>query len=385
MVITLVSLLVLLLVSLVIFSRFWSVPGAVSLAAFLSIVIPAGLCSLPIGALIDRFLPDRNAARASVAITLWLMVVTAAIIAWPDVFGLLLLKHNRPAGLQDAEIAIGVIGSHDMVRVVWRSVALPATLVGGRLGIAAGAAVLAAVVAALAGQRFMRAISVRPRFQRSTVAISTSAGAAGELPRVRPCRVGTLRSAYILVRHWLTGHIWMWALIALTIVLSVALPNSHRIVVAAALMLPLLIADARRIPSNSQIRQLEFSVPAVWRPSPSLFAGFVLAGLTAFPTIATLSGLRPLHAIHTVAGIAALALWLVWTCAGIAKPLLGISVYALVWYVSVFCDIPPQADLLGVGGTAVSSLGATLSACLVLGILLHRRNHHEYRSRHFVR
>jgi hypothetical protein len=33
------------------------------------------------------------------------------------------------------------------------------------------------------------------------------------------------------------------------------------------------------------------------------------------------------------------ASWLTWTCAAIGRPLLGISVYALVWYLESFTGL----------------------------------------------
>jgi len=39
-------------------------------------------------------------------------------------------------------------------------------------------------------------------------------------------------------------------------------------------------------------------------------------------------------------GIFTACLWLTWTCAQLNRPLLGISTYALVWYLESFSDLP---------------------------------------------
>ena len=72
--------------------------------------------------------------------------------------------------------------------------------------------------------------------------------------------------------------------------------------------------------------------------------------------------------------IAAASLWLTWSCGAIARPLLGISVYTLAWYLECFGDLPPAADLLGLGATTPVSLAA--AACLtgVLGVLTFRKD-----------
>ena len=51
--------------------------------------------------------------------------------------------------------------------------------------------------------------------------------------------------------------------------------------------------------------------------------------------------------LQLLLGIFTASLWLTWTCAQLNRPLLGISTYALVWYLESFSDVPPELDLRG--------------------------------------
>lgn len=66
------------------------------------------------------------------------------------------------------------------------------------------------------------------------------------------------------------------------------------------------------------------------------------------------------------------------------RPLLGISVYAVIWYLESFSDIPPAADLLGFGATSALSFAAALGLTIALGILVLRRDLYALRSSRYL-
>ena len=92
------SVLVLGLVILVVASRLQTFPDLASIGVYFLAVIPAALCSLPLGALADRFLGERDGAKAGLAFSVWIGLMLCSLLAHSDAFGLRLLKDNAPAG-----------------------------------------------------------------------------------------------------------------------------------------------------------------------------------------------------------------------------------------------------------------------------------------------
>jgi hypothetical protein len=375
--VTLFSLMVLVLVAIVIASRLGSLPDTSSLLAYLLIVIPAALCSLPAATLIDRYLGHRDMAKAGVAFAVWILLILCSVMAWPDVFGLLFLKQNRPAG-SESELSMGIIVAQQMPKVAWRTVRLTSSFAGAQFWLMIGAIVTSVFIGIVVVSGMMLALSHPPRYAGAGPATPASSF-AGELLRWKPVQPGVAGAAFALARRWLIRARWTWALIGCSLMASVALANSPRVALAAALLIPLTIANASRIRGETSVRNVELSISSLWRPSPSLFTAFVLMALTAIPAAPVHLALPPLRSLHVLVAVAASALWLTWTCTGIARPLLGISVYTLVWYISSFSDIPSSADLLGVAGTAFPSFSAACGLAIIFGLLLLRMDSYVYK------
>ncbi|MFP2905394.1 hypothetical protein ACLESD_10120 [Pyxidicoccus sp. 3LFB2] len=134
----------------------------------------------------------------------------------------------------------------------------------------------------------------------------------------------------------------------------------------AALAMALMVLMA--VASNTSDREvrvaatLEMTTAALLRPSPSLLHGGVLTLMAALPAIPALARMAPVQAATAGLGLIASALWLTWTHRCVQRPLLGISTFALLWYVEVFNDLPPALDVLGLWHTSAHALLAAAAA-----------------------
>lgn len=371
------SLLVLALVLVVIVSRFGSLPDPGSVLAYLLLVIPAGLCSLPVAALADRYLGDRDGAKAGVAFTVWIALMMCSLLAEPDAFGLTLLRQNAPAGT-GGDVTVGIIAAERMGTVPWNVLDLPASFVTTRLWLVLGAVAACVVACVVVRPGMLNALTRRS--VHGSAAAMIAARPHSSLLRIQPAPIGMYKAAFLLLGRWLMRAKWIWAVIASALAIGIASPDSPRVALGLALMIPLLIVNSRRLGGEAAVRCFEGTIPALCRPSPLLFTASVLALVTVVPAAPLLAQLPLERTLHIVIAMLAVALWLTWTCAGIGRRLLGISVYALVWYVACFSDIPPAADLLGIRGTALPSLGMALGLTVILGILLLRVDSYDYRA-----
>ena len=377
-IVTALSLVALCLASLSTASRFHSVPDAVSVAAFLLLVMPVALCAVPIAALLDRYLGDSDGSRTTAALTLWLALLVCGVLAGPDLFGFDLLRRNTPAGLSPGDFSAGVVIAANMRKIPWLSVAAPPEFVLHRLLIAAAAIFAGVFVSMQTASGLKPALLPRPTSGRG-------ASAAGLLRTMQPLRMrakrsGAIKTAWIVAGRWFNGARWTWALSAASLLTAIAFPGSPRVAVAIALLAPLTIVNRRRICGDSNVRELEQTTAAFWTPAPLLFTSFLLTAVTALPMLPLLLALPPLRCAQLVAAIAVAAQWLTWTCAAQSRPLLGISVYSLFWYLEIFCDLPSWADLFGLSASSAPSFSCALGIGAILSILLLGKESHALRS-----
>jgi ABC-2 family transporter protein len=370
------SLATLILVAVAVVSRLKNLPGAPSMAAYLLIVVPAGMCSLPLGALLDRYFGERDTAKAIATIMFWSVLMVASLAAWPDAFGFTFLRQNAPAGA-GSDFSVGIVGAEHLSRVSWKTVELTSQFVASRIWMLGAVLMVCIAVCFVTRAGMLRSIGRAPAWPESGSA--SAAIAIAELPRIRPSAAGPVLAARTVARRWLKGSNVVAIVFAAAVTVGILSP-SVRLVLGVALLIPLAIVNERRISGSLEIRLFERSNTALWWPSPLVFTSLLLAVLTAVPAIPVLTRVTVMRSVHVVVAILAASLWLTWSCAGIARPLLGISVYTLAWYLECFGDLPPTADLLGLGASSPLSLAAAAALTIVLGFLTFRKDTYGYRS-----
>ena len=369
-VVVLFSLVTLCLVSVAIVSRWGSFPGVTSMAAYLLIVVPAGLCSLPVAALLDRYFGEQETAKAVAVIMFWSALMVASLVAAPDAFGFTFLRQNVPVGT-GSDFSVGIVGADHMSRVPWKSVALTSSFAASRMWMLGVVILIGAAVSMVIRSGMLRSIGRAAAWPDSGSAVA--AVAADGLPRVRPSAVGPVRAGWLVARRWMKGSKLLAALFAASVVIGI-LSSSARLSLGVALLIPLAIVNARRISGSLEVRLFERANGALRRPSPLVFTALLLAVVTTVPAIPVLVQLTGLRSLHVVAAIAAASLWLTWSCGAMARPLLGISVYTLAWYLECFGDLPPAADLLGLSTSTPVSFASAAAVAIGLGVLTFRKD-----------
>ncbi len=364
------SMVTLCLVTMAIISRWKGLPNPASMAAYLLIVVPAGLCSLPVAALLDRYFGEQETAKAIAVIMFWSMLMVASLVAAPDAFGFAFLRQNAPPGV-GTEFSVGIVGAEHMSRVSWKSVELTASFVASRLWMLGVVVAICAFVSVMIRAGMLRSIARAATWPDSGSAVA--AVVADDLPRVRPSTAGPALAGWLVTRRWLKGSNVVAILFAASVTIGI-FTSSARLSLGIALLIPLAIVNARRISGSLEVRLFERSNGALRWPSPLVFTALLLAVMTTVPAIPVLAQLTVLRSVHVLVAIAAASLWLTWSCGAVARPLLGISVYTLTWYLECFGDLPPAADLLGLGASTPLSLAAAMGLTVALGVLTFRKD-----------
>ena len=360
-------------------SRLHSLPDATCLAAFFLVVIPSGLCGLLAGAVMDRCLANSDGAKALVTFVVWSTLMVLSVVARPDCFGLQLLRTNAPRGAS-SNFAVGIVAAEHLGRVAWTTLTLPAAVLRSTLFLAA--VILAGAIPTALWPGFLESLSVSVQYP--AVGAVEPVIPTTEMPRVRPRKRATVSTAWVLTQRLLKRGGWVRALFFTALAAALFAPKTPRVSLTIALLIPLAIANARRMPGEGYVRQFELSNCSMWRPSPLILTALVLSTVTLIPTFPALVVIPLVQTVQIAAAVAAMTMWLTWTSTGLVRPLLGISVYALIWYVECFGDIKAPADLLGFSGTSCVALSFSMACALTLSITLFRRDLHAFRSSRYV-
>lgn len=365
------SLLALCLLTVAAASRFHGFPTPASMAAYLLVVVPAGLGALLAGAFADRYLTDHDVAKSLFTILVWSTLMVCSVAASPDVFGVLLLRENAPNGANSA-FSIGIVSGENLRRVAWETLTAGSSFVTERLVLVAMLVALSIVLCVLASSGLKPALS---RTAVQTVGAQAGAVVVGATPRrVRPSHVGAVAAASALARHWFRGSRLIVAVSATSFLIAIIAPHSPLVSFGAALLVPLLVASRHRLADAPRLRQFERAIPGLWRPSPSIFTAFVLAASTLLPLVPALVQLPAPRSLHLVVSVILATLWLTWTCVVLRRPLLGISVYTMAWYFECFSSVPGPADLLGLHATTGLAFASALALAVWLAVTVFRKD-----------
>ncbi len=359
----------LVLLSCAVASREKQAPAAWAIAAFLLVTIPSAFLSLPLGAALDRWLGGNRLLHAAAAFAVYVLLLTSAVFAWADAFGLLLLKENWPPSVSSTSFSIGLVTAPRGGGISWNIETIPRAFIY-RQGLLIFVAILAA--AAVSWLARFHVTSKDARIPDAEYSPDSAPAATRDVVRLRPRKIAYVQGAWALAQRWFTRSAWSWMAAVVALVLSAMYPHAQRTGAVAALLIPLLIANRGHLTADGALRDLELSSAALWHPTPALFTSMVLASITALAALPVLLAAPIFVSLQLLLGIFTACLWLTWTCAQLNRPLLGISTYALVWYLESFSDLPPGLDLMGVRGSNGLAFGITAAACLVLAIACFR-------------
>ena len=378
--ILLFSLAALSLVVAVTASRLRHFPDVTALVAYVLVVIPSGLCGVLTGACMDRGLGDRKVAKAMAAMTMWSALMVSSVVAGPDVFGLRLLKENAPGGIAGSDFAVGIVVAQQLSRVRWIHLALPTSYLSACLRLMT--VVIAGFVPVIVWPGFLQQLS-KPA-QHTEGGASEPATAVVDLPRIRPRRAGALPVFFSIGQRCFQRGRWVRVVFAAALASAILVSRVPRVPLSMALLVPLAIANAGRLSGESHLRQFELATASMWMPSPLLFTSLVLTAAGVIPALPTLGMLPMVRSIHIIVALFAMCLWLTWTCAGQARPLLGISIYVVIWYFESFSEMPVAMDLLAFTATSMSSFALAAAFALSLCITLLETDKHAFRSSRYV-
>ena len=372
--VTLISFVALALILVTAASRYDAFPRFLSILLYLLIVIPVGLITVTISGLADRYLAANNLVRTALAFVVWFGFLFAFLIGHLDFFGVLYLQHSVLPGQGGIDLSVGIIASQNLPTMPWQTVELSPQFVATRFSLMAASLIVLGIASWVAGSGTMSALSRAARSAPTDCAAATAStlAVAAELQRAAVSHVSALQAAALVLGRCLTRARWTWAAIVLSFLLSWVTARTPRAGLAAALMIPLAVFNGSRMRPDASLRSLELVTPGLWFPSPSLFSAFVLTALSAGPVLPVLVQLPLGRAIHAVLGMLVMVLWLGWTCIGLARPLLGISIYTLVWYLAAFNDIPADVDFLGLAGSTPLSLAIALGLSITFVALVAR-------------
>lgn len=356
------SLVLLFLLAIALLLREKQLPGLADLGAFLLVTLPASLLGVSIASALDRWLGRNLLVKTATTFAVYLLAAMLAVVGPFDLFGVQLLKNNLPATANSASFSVGLVAATGLSAVPVRIDGLSISFLCCQGGLVL-LSILAASLVAWLSRYLPEEKEITPSRQEDLPQIEHAPQL--EIVRFAPQKTKAHRVAWILLQRWLKHSLWIPVVATAALMLSLSNPHSLHAGRAVALLLPLLIANRGHLSAGS-LRDLELGAPSLWRPTPALFAAILLAAVVVMSLCPVLFAAPLLASLHLVVGVLAAALWLVWTCTLLGRPLIGISIYSLLWYIECFSTPPPAFDLLSFEAGSGVAFAFALSACALL-------------------
>lgn len=374
--VTFSSLVVLALLVLTVSIHFGAPPHPLSFIIYLLTMLPVALIAVTLSSVIDRYLTS-DLAKSAVAFFIWDGVMIASVIGHFDLFGVSFLARNIVPGWAGTDLSVGIIAAKNFPTVPWKTVELTTDYTTSRLLLMGGALILSGIVCLVS--RYGKRAAYPSRQSTPQVAsvghCERVAPTPDELRRATVSHVSAVRAGILLANRWLIRAKWTWITILLSFLFAIVFIESPQPALAIALTVPItILGRGHRTERGTCLISLELTTPALWRPTPTFFSSLVLAVLMAAPVLPALLHLPLMRGVHIILGLLVSSMWLSWTCTSLARPLLGISTYLFIWYLTACNTVPPAADILGVNASsAISLMGVSVGVILLASLMYRER------------
>lgn len=364
----------LLLISICLRTGGW--PGVTSILAYFGIAAPVVITAACAALILDAAVIS-PALKSTLVVGLWFALLIASVSFQKfDFFGLRFVGNNIFPEQDAPSLAVGFI-SGKMNTVPWNVIHETSAHLLRRLELVlgiTGAGLLTSVGMAAtfrSGYTSTKASPARKRPRKKSAVSVVSVGSLPPQASVRALSIWT--TVYLVAQRYLRHAKAAKFLFVVAVLFSL---GGHEISNAAtfALLIPITLfgrSSTRNLAGEQAVR---FTTASLWRPTPACLETLALFGLVVLPVVPALirGEASVLHAVHFFVGAFAACGWLILTHRIYVKPLLGVFVYLILWYLVGCNSLPPALDLLGIHGTSFSSLIAVLTVAVLLFLAIMR-------------
>lgn len=354
-------------------ARYGEAPSAMSFAVAGAMVLPPILLSILMGAAIDIFLPQSPAIRSVALFAGFIAIVMCSILGIADFMGVDFLRSLIGTDLENS-ISIGFIATDPRETFVWQQLSLAGSPIPGERVILSLAITIALVSTTVAGSAFFEAF--RRRKMASAFSGGRSNGASLQSrplePRelivtARPAGVSANLPASVLLVAIRTFSASRRAMALLVLAFILALAALPPVFAMSSALFSIALTYSASTHSTVRIATiLEMCEPAFARPQALIFSQLCVA----LPVLASLSPLflqvELLRVLAIVIAVLLTTSWFSVTHRQHDQQVLGMAVFAGVFYVLAFNDITPSLDILGLGGTSFIAIAIALACTLGL-------------------
>ena len=366
-----VAVLSLLVIASTVSARSLGVPSLSAAGVFLLIVAPVALAAVLLGAMLDRYLGERSGTRTIVAIGIWFSAMIVAILSPWDLVGVNYLREAAAPGARTSTMAVGIITDRGLPTIPWTSAPLTPDLLRDRLTLLALLAL---------GTVVLVPILRRDIVARSAPRLTKWAESSAAPLRIPPGRhppvaaVGMVRLVAILVMRWMARSRAVVAVTLIALLLAVHGGSTTGAALATALIIVPVVLSRTSARELRVAATLESTTAALHRPSPMLTSCWALALLALGAASPVLPRVPAIQAATAILGILSTTMWLTWTHRCVARPVLGVSTFGLIWYASVFNHPAPALDLFGLWQADLGALGLAATTAGITSALVARHD-----------
>lgn len=327
---------------LMIYIEYSRVPSPSALLYFMVSTLPSGLFAIAIGALLDRYLAAHYYKQLLIAFSLWFAVILFAIHSPFDVFAVKLIQANT----FDGQISIGFISAHNLPLFDWQQFASVSRLLfHGSVYLLICTFTLMLCTGWLFLHQSMN-ISVSANHRPKSMARPVVNGSIWDSRSTNLVNPSIVKSGWIVLSYWFRLSKLSLLIVCGVFTGALIAPQQTTVLIPVILALPLILFAGNKMAHTTCAHQLELTTNALNKPSPVLFKTVVMLFAIMVPLLPSLIGFNGWQLSRFLLSSAAIVIWLFGVFYAFNKPMLAVTVYAVIWY--IFAINQPPFDLFGI-------------------------------------
>ena len=327
---------------LMIYIEHSQLPSLSALLYFVVATVPSGLFAIVIGILLDRYLAGHYNKQLFITFSLWFAFILFAIHSPFDIFAVKLIQ----PGTFNGQVSIGFISAATLPLFDWQEFAPSSSLfIQGSWYILIGVFVLLLCAGLLFLHQGMN-LSVKVRYKQKLVKRAAVSGNIWDDRSTSTAPAGQLKSGWIVLSHWLGLSRLSFLLMCGVFTGALIDPQQITVLIPLALAIPLTLFTGNKMAHTTCVHQIELTTNALRIPSPILFRILIMLIAIIVPLLPSMIHFNWWQLASFCFSSAAVVTWLFTAFYLWHKPMLAITVYAVIWY--IFAINQPPFDLFGI-------------------------------------
>ncbi|MDV6316264.1 hypothetical protein [Idiomarina sp. HP20-50] len=349
------SLLLSLFLSFTFLAKLGQFPSVHAQIIFFLLLVPSGLLAIAPAMLLEQcFLGSRN-MKIIVALVLWLLSLLVYNFVNLDFYGFSALASSLPLEYTGRDMAFGIIAGNNLSKFEWFTLPeLSKVLELSMTNLLYS--FISLLLPILLVKHKTSAQNNRKNSIKSKAFKVNGARILSEDLASRESKSNFLSSIFIELSRLISSNALYNLIAVIVFILCLAAPNATQVIIPLILSALFFIFRSHKMTLDKSVKAMELAFSALQFPNPQLMRVLAIVILLTAPLLPLFFNIGLERTIVLMSAIILCSSWLILTFQKWGRPLLGVVIFTLYWYVFGLTSTHDSFDLLAIHYFSLSAL-----------------------------